>query len=207
MARSAPRMTPRGRVRTDRRRHRIAERRRDGPGDRVGQQHAVLGVEMHPSIAQRRMQSAHPGDVVCHASHLRESVKSTNRSARSVPRTAVGSSGPGHLGSHTSAVSLAFGVLLALLLLVVPGAIVAWAARMPVPTAVAVGPVLTYGVVALAIVPFGAVGIPWNAFTAFFALAVVTVVAAGLPKLLNRFRDTNTEALSISRGPALVVAG
>ena len=67
------------RMRSDRRRHRIPERRRDGGGNGVGQQHAVLGVEMHPTIAQRRMQSAHPGDVVCHASHLRESVKSTNR--------------------------------------------------------------------------------------------------------------------------------
>jgi len=103
-------------------------------------------------------------------------------------------------------VSLAFGVLLAVLLLVVPGAIVAWAARMPVPVAVAVGPALTYGVVALAIVPFGAVGIPWNAFTAFFALTVVTACAAGLPKMLSRFRDTDAETLSISRGPALTVA-
>src|SRR5215217_332521 len=118
----------------------------------------------------------------------------------------MGIAGPGHLGSHTSAVSLAFGVLLAVLLLVVPGAIVAWAARMPVPVAVAVGPALTYGVVALAIVPFGAVGIPWNAFTAFFALTVVTACAAGLPKMLSRFRDTDAETLSISRGPALTVA-
>jgi hypothetical protein len=75
-------------------------------------------------------------------------------------------------------VSLALGVLLAVLLLVVPGAIVAWAARLPIPVAAAVGPALTYGVVALAIVPFGAVRIPWNAWTAFFALAVVTAIAA-----------------------------
>ncbi len=120
----------------------------------------------------------------------------------------MGNTGPGHLGSHTSAVSLAFGVLLAVLLLVVPGAMVAWAARLPVPVAVAVGPALTYGVVALAIVPFGAVGIPWNAWTAFFALAVVTAVAAALPKALGRFRDRDAEAGAITRGPALtVVAG
>lgn len=123
------------------------------------------------------------------------------------PNAGVGSAGPGHLGSHTSAVSMAFLLLLAVLLLVVPGAIVAGAARMPVATAVAVGPALTYGVVALAIVPFGAVGIPWNAWTAFFALAIVTAVAAGLPKVLNRYRDTGAERLSISRGPALTVAG
>lgn len=125
-----------------------------------------------------------------------------------MPNPRVGSAGPGHLGSHTSAVSLALGVLLAVLLLVVPGALVGWAARLPVPVAVAVGPALTYGVVALAIVPFGAVGIPWNAWTAFFALAVVTAVAAGLPKLLNRFRDRDAQARAIARGPALaVVAG
>ena len=58
----------------------------------------------------------------------------------------------------------------------------------------------------MAIVPFGAVGIPWNAWTALFALAVVTVVAACLPVLLARFRDRDAEALAVSRGPALVVA-
>lgn len=102
--------------------------------------------------------------------------------------------------------SLAFGLLLAVLLLVVPGAIVARAARLPVAVSVAVGPALTYGVVALAIVPFGAVGIPWNALTAFFALALVTAVAAGLPHVLRRYRDTDAERLSIPRGPALAVA-
>ena len=118
----------------------------------------------------------------------------------------VGSAGSGHLGSHTSAVSLAFEVLLAVLALVVPGAIVACASRLPVSVAIAVGPALTYGVVALAIVPFGAVGIPWNAWTAFFALAVVTAVAACLPKLLNRYRDPDAEARAPSRGPAFAVA-
>lgn len=118
----------------------------------------------------------------------------------------VGSAGSGHLGSHTSAVSLAFEVLLAVLVLVVPGAIVACASRLPVSVAIAAGPALTYGVVALAIVPFGAVGIPWNAWTAFFALAVVTAVAACLPKLLNRYRDPDAEARAPSRGPAFAVA-
>ncbi len=120
--------------------------------------------------------------------------------------TCLGSAGPGHLGSHTSAVSLAFEVLLAVLLLVVPGAIVARASRLPVAVAVAIGPALTYGVVALAIVPFGALGIPWNAWTAFFALAVVTAVAACLPALLNRFRDRDAEARATAARPALVVA-
>ena len=80
------------------------------------------------------------------------------------------------------------------------------ASRLPGPVAVAVGPALTYGVVALAIVPFGAIGIPWNGWTALFALAVVTVIAACLPWALGRFRDRDAEALAISRGPALVVA-
>ncbi len=77
---------------------------------------------------------------------------------------------------------------------------------MPASVALAVGPALTYGVVALAIVPFGAVGIPWNAWTAFFALAVVTAVAACLPNVLNRYRDRDAESRMPSRGPALAVA-
>ena len=70
---------------------------------------------------------------------------------------------PGHLASHTSAVSLGFGTLTAVLLLVLPGTVVARAARLTWPIAVAVGPALTYGVVGLAIIPYGALGIPWNA--------------------------------------------
>ena len=114
--------------------------------------------------------------------------------------------GPSHLGSHTSPVSLGFGVLLALLLLVFPGAIVARVGRLTWPTAVAVGPALTYGIVALAIVPFGALGLPWNAWTALFALAVVTAVAFCLRIALARVRDVDAEALAATRGPALVVA-
>jgi hypothetical protein len=103
-------------------------------------------------------------------------------------------------------VGLGFGVLLALLLLVIPGAIVARVGRLTRPTAVAVGPALTYGVVALAIVAFGALGIPWNAWTALFALAAVTGVALGLRIALARVRDVSAEARAASRGPALVVA-
>ena len=114
--------------------------------------------------------------------------------------------GPVHLGSHTSPVSLGFGVLIALFLLVLPGAIVARVGRLTWPTAVAVGPALTYGVVALSIVPFGALGIPWNAWTALFALAVVTTIALGLRIALARVRDVGAEARAATRGPALVVA-
>ena len=64
-------------------------------------------------------------------------------------------------------------MLIALFLLIAPGAIVARIAQLTWPTAIAVAPALTYGVVALAIIPYGAVGIPWNAWTALAALVVV----------------------------------
>jgi hypothetical protein len=91
-------------------------------------------------------------------------------------------------------------------LLVIPGALVARVGRLTWPTAVAVGPALTYGVVALAIVPFGALGVPWNGWTALFALAIVTAVAFCLRIALARVRDVDAEARAATRGPALVVA-
>jgi hypothetical protein len=97
-------------------------------------------------------------------------------------------------------------VLIALLLLVIPGAIVARVGRLTWPTAVAVGPPLTYGIVALAILPFGALGIPWTAWTALFALVVVTGIAWCLRMILGRVRDVEAEARAVSRGPALLVA-
>ncbi len=103
--------------------------------------------------------------------------------------------------------SFGFGVLIALSLLVIPGAIIARAGRLAWPTAIAVGPALTYGTVAVAIVPFGALGIPWNGWTAFFALAAVTALALCLRKVLGRFRDADAESRSATRGPALLVAG
>ena len=102
--------------------------------------------------------------------------------------------------------SFGFGVLIALSLLVIPGAIVSRIGRLAWPTAVAVGPALTYGTVALAIVPFGALGIPWNAWTALFAIALTAGVVLCLRKALARFRDTDAESRAVSRGPALVVA-
>jgi hypothetical protein len=92
------------------------------------------------------------------------------------------------------------------LLLVIPGAIVARVSRLTWPAAVAVGPALTYGIVALAIVPFGALGVPWNAWTAVFALAIVTGIAWFLRLALGRVRDVDAEALAVTRGPALVAA-
>lgn len=102
---------------------------------------------------------------------------------------------------------MCFGTLIALLLLIAPGAIVARIAQLNWPIAIAVGPALTYGVVALAIVPYGALGIPWNGWTALAALAVVCVLATALQLLLARFRDLEAEAREVNRGPALVVAG
>ncbi len=97
-------------------------------------------------------------------------------------------------------------MLIALLLLVVPGAIVARAAQLTWPVAVAVGPALTYGVVALAILPMGAVGIPWNAWTALLALVLVVILVTIAHIALSRFRDRPAEGRAPSTGPGLVVA-
>lgn len=104
---------------------------------------------------------------------------------------------------------LSSGVLIALLLLVCPGALIARTARLTWPAAVAVGPALTYGVVALAIVPLGALGIPWNGWSAAGALAVVIGAAAGLRVALRRLADPETPIGSWRSGidgPVLVVA-
>ena len=60
--------------------------------------------------------------------------------------------------------------------------------------------------VALAIIPFGALGIPWNGWTALAALAAVCLLMTGLQLLLARYRDTEAEARGVSRWPALTVA-
>lgn len=119
--------------------------------------------------------------------------------------TATCGAGVNHLGSHTNAVSLVLGVLTALLLLVIPGAIVARCAQLTWPVAIAVAPAVTYGVVGLAIIPFGAVGIPWNVLSAFAALLVAVVGAVLFQLILGRFRERDAERLAISRGPALLV--
>ncbi|OMC23879.1 DUF6541 family protein [Mycobacterium colombiense] len=98
-----------------------------------------------------------------------------------------------------------FGTLIALFLLIAPGAIIARISQLSWPVAVAVGPALTYGVVALAIIPFGAIGIPWNGWTALAALAVVCVLMIVLQLLLARYRDRDAEARSVSRWPAITV--
>jgi D-galactosaminyltransferase len=112
---------------------------------------------------------------------------------------------PGHPASHTSPVGLWFGTLIALFLLIAPGAIVARITQLTWPVAVAVGPALTYGVVALAIIPFGALGIPWNGWTALIALAAVCLVMTGLEGLLARYRDAEAKTKGVSGWQTLTV--
>jgi D-galactosaminyltransferase len=103
-------------------------------------------------------------------------------------------------------VGLWWGTLIALFLLIAPGAIIARIAQLTWPIAIAVGPALTYGVVALAIIPFGAIGIPWNGWTALATLAVVCLVMIGVQPLLAGHRDTEAEARGIDLRQALTVA-
>jgi D-galactosaminyltransferase len=103
-------------------------------------------------------------------------------------------------------VGLWIGTLIALFLLIAPGTIIARTTQLTWPVAIAVGPALTYGVVALAIIPFGALGIPWNGWTALAALVAVCLVMTGLQLLLARYRDTEAEARGIRGWPALTVA-
>ncbi|HEU4360158.1 MAG TPA: DUF6541 family protein [Mycobacterium sp.] len=102
--------------------------------------------------------------------------------------------------------SLAFGVAIALLVLILPGTIIGVAARLSWPVAVAVGPALTYGAVGLAIVPFGAVGIPWNAWTALATVAVLAAAVAGLAAVLARRRDAETEPPATGAAQVVTVA-
>lgn len=105
--------------------------------------------------------------------------------------------------------SLGFGVLLALLLLVGPGAIIARCGGLHWPAAVAVGPALTYGAVAIAIVPFGALGLPWNATSALLAVVAVAVAVTCLRVLLRRFgaQPEPDDTAVPPRGAGLLVAG
>src|SRR5664279_2618255 len=100
---------------------------------------------------------------------------------------------------------MAVSVLTAVLLLTVPGTIVGCSARLPPAVSLAVGPALTYGVVGAVIIPFGAIGIPWNAWTALMALAAVVGAAVGCRAVLARYRDHDAEALAVAAGPAFVV--
>ena len=52
----------------------------------------------------------------------------------------------------------------------------------------------------MAVVPLGAVGVPWNGWTALLAFVIVVAVVAALRRGLRRYRDTAAEALAIGRG-------
>ncbi|WP_369805785.1 DUF6541 family protein, partial [Mycobacterium sp. 1165178.9] len=98
-----------------------------------------------------------------------------------------------------------FGTLIALFLLIAPGAIIARISQLSWSIAVAVGPALTFGMVALAIIPFGAIGIPWNGWTALATLIVVCLLMIVLQLLLARYRDREAEARGVNRWPAITV--
>jgi hypothetical protein len=85
------------------------------------------------------------------------------------------------------------------LVLTVPGAVVARAAGLRWPLAAAVGPVITYGVVGLVIVPFGAIGIAWNARSALAVFAVATALALGYRRVLaHRIAPLGREADAVA---------
>ncbi len=95
---------------------------------------------------------------------------------------------------------------MAVLLLTAPGVLVARAGGVRGPMAVAVAPVLTYGIVALAIVPFGAVGIPWNAWSAAAVLTAVSGALYGFRVLLRRRRRAPDPAGSRGLDPPALAA-
>ncbi len=99
------------------------------------------------------------------------------------------------------------GLLCAVLLLVVPGAVVGLAGGLRRPLAVAVGPVLTYGAVGLAIVPFGALGVRWTPLSALAALAVVAAAAAGLRLLPTRRSPASPASTGTGRPELIAAAG
>ncbi|MDT5147287.1 MAG: D-galactosaminyltransferase, partial [Mycobacterium sp.] len=99
-----------------------------------------------------------------------------------------------------------FGTLIALFVLIAPGTIVARISQLSWPVAIAIGPALTYGVVALGIIPYGALGIPWNGWTALAALVALCLLMTALQLLLARYRDREAESLGIGRWPAVTVA-
>ena len=98
------------------------------------------------------------------------------------------------------------GVLIAVLVLAAPGAVVGRAGGLRWPLALAVGPALTYGAVGLAIVPFGAFGIRWNALSALLTLIAVTAMTAGLHRVLARRSGAVSRAGRKTDWPVLVVA-
>ena len=100
------------------------------------------------------------------------------------------------------------GVLIAVLLLALPGAVVGRAGGLRWPLAVAVGPALTYGVVGLVVVPFGALGIPWNAGSAAVVFVALVDVILVCRLLIARRRGAHHRPphRRRGRGPELTAA-
>ncbi|MEI7517237.1 MAG: DUF6541 family protein [Mycobacteriaceae bacterium] len=100
------------------------------------------------------------------------------------------------------------GVLIAVLLLALPGAVVGLAGGLRGPLAVAVGSALTYGVVGLVVVPFGALGIPWNAGSASVAFVALADVMLGYRLLIAKRRGAHGRRprRRRGRGPELAAA-
>lgn len=94
------------------------------------------------------------------------------------------------------------GTLTAILLLILPGALVGRAGGLRTVPALALGPALTYGVAGLAIVPFGALGIRWTAVSATAALGAAMLLALLFRVLLGR----RTRPASQPIAPELVAA-
>lgn len=90
-------------------------------------------------------------------------------------------------------------------MLVIPGATIARAAQLTWPTAIAVAPALTYGTVALAVIPFGAVGVPWNIFTALATLVLVVLLVSLARWGLRGFTDRDAEARAMGAEPAVII--
>jgi len=105
-------------------------------------------------------------------------------------------------------VNFGSGVLIAVLLLALPGAVIGIAGGLRWPLAVAVGPALTYGVVGLVVVPFGALGVRWNAGIAAVVFAALADVILGYRLLIAKRRGVHHRP-SRSRppdGPELAAA-
>jgi hypothetical protein len=105
-------------------------------------------------------------------------------------------------------VNFGSGVLIAVLLLALPGAVVGRAGGLRWPLAVAVGPALTYGVVGLVVVPFGALGIQWNAGSAAVVFVALADLLLGYRLLIAKRRVARRRPSSSSRpdGPELAAA-
>ena len=99
------------------------------------------------------------------------------------------------------------GVLIAVLFLVLPGTAVAVVGGLRWLPALAVGPALTYGVVGLFVVPFGALGIPWSGWSAIAVFLAVVDIALATRLLLTRRRPTRRPGRGRDRAELAAAGG